>query len=81
MVIYSAVSYLFVFQRDLSPLHMAVMGSGLDIAELLIRSGADVHARDEVSTDLIQSSFLYVTVFVVIITLDVDNRYWFSYII
>ena len=36
-------------QYGYTPLHRAAGRNSLAVAELLIRSGADVHARDEVS--------------------------------
>ena len=38
-----------VLQDGGTPLHVALLKSSFDVAELLIRSGADVNAKDQVS--------------------------------
>ena len=37
----------------MTPLHWAAMVNSVDVAELLIRSGAAVHAKDKVGTFLL----------------------------
>lgn len=48
----------YVLQGGLTPLHSAAHRNSTDVAEQLIKSGADVNAKDKVSTTIL----IYITI-------------------
>ena len=55
LIIFDESHGLVVSQYGRTPLHVAAENNSFDVAELLIRYGANVNARDKVSTVIIQT--------------------------
>ena len=60
---------MYELQDGMTPLHMAVERSSLDVAELLIRSGADVNSKDKVCSKPTSQWMVMTTTIIIIMAL------------
>ena len=69
------MNLIHLLQNRYTPLHITVEWDAIEVAELLIRHGADVHRADEVTTPPIALPLVYFN----IITMYVLSSLFFIY--